>query len=238
MGCPNHMQTTGVKSWLLGIFAKRPIARQVKTRLAEATSPAFAQAVAEAFLKDVLDRFATIAARRAILFAPGSAHEYFARVAADRYEFIPQCDGDLGVRLQHYFAVARARGMSSILAVGTDSPTLPSRFIEQAFSLLETHDVVIGPAFDGGYYLIGTGARELPIFDGIDWSTPRVLDQTVQRVRDAKASLALLPPWYDIDTADDWMMLCGHIKAMRQAGIDPGVPHTEALMKGDKPWAP
>jgi rSAM/selenodomain-associated transferase 1 len=215
---------------LFGIFAKQPILGQAKTRLAQATSAVFAQQVAEAFLEDSLDRFSGLDASRAIVFAPASAADYFAGLANGRYDCVPQGDGDLGKRLQAFFADARNRGFARIVAVGSDSPTLPIEYVGQAFDLLATHDVVIGPAFDGGYYLIGCGTTAYPIFDGIPWSTSRVLEATMQRLRGTAARVALPPPWYDVDTVDDWAMLRGHLLAMRHAGIDPGVPRTERLI--------
>ena len=215
---------------ILGVFAKRPSVGLGKTRLAESTSPAWAQRVAEAFLEDSFDRFAQVGASRTIVYAPAEATVFFAQLADERFELIAQEAGDLGQRLQHFFGHARTQGFSRIAAVGSDSPTLPIAYIEEAFRLLETHDVVIGPAFDGGYYLIGSSSTVITLFDAIPWSTARVLEATVERVHAASATLALLPPWYDVDRLDDWAMLRGHVRSMRQAGLDPGVPRVERLM--------
>ncbi len=116
-----------------------------------------------------------------------------------------------------------------MVVVGADSPTLPPEYIHRAFSLLDEADVVLGPAWDGGFYLLGCRHRVPPIFDGISWGTERVLAQTVAALAGPEWRLALLPPWYDLDTPADWSMLCGHIAAMRRAGTDPGVPRIEAL---------
>src|SRR5262249_49411821 len=121
-------------------------------------------------------------------------------------------------------------GAASVVVVGTDSPTLPVEHVEQAFVELEDADVVLGPAFDGGYYLVSCGPRRPPIFEGMAWSTDRVLADTVAALADPRWRLAVLPPWYDVDTPADWAMLCGHLAALRRAGIDPGVPHIEALV--------
>lgn len=217
-------------SKILGVFAKEPSAGLVKTRLAESTSLAWAQRVAEAFLEDSLDRFAQVDASRSIVYAPAEASAFFTGLSNGRFELIAQDAGDLGHRLQSFFAHARSHGYTRIVAVGTDSPTLPIAYISDAFRLLATHDVVIGPAFDGGYYLIGTSRPMIPVFEAIPWSTAGVLETTVERVRAASATLALLPPWYDVDRFDDWAMLRGHVLAMRQAGIDPGVPRVERLI--------
>ena len=117
------------------------------------------------------------------------------------------------------------------MVVGADSPTLPLDQVARAFEELGRADVVLGPALDGGYYLVGCGPRRPPIFAGIAWSTGRVLADTVAALSDPCWRLALLPPWYDVDTPDDWAMLCGHLAALRRAGIDPGAPHTEALTR-------
>jgi glycosyltransferase A (GT-A) superfamily protein (DUF2064 family) len=102
--------------------------------------------------------------------------------------------------------------------------------LEQAFDELNRVDVVLGPAMDGGYYLVGC-RRYLPeLFSGIDWSGPHVLRQTVERLP-AEVGFSVLPPWYDVDTLDDWLMMTGHVAALRRAGIDPKVPCTERLIR-------
>ena len=214
---------------VLGVFAKQPLAGRVKTRLAHETDPAWAAQVAAALLADVLQRVAAIPVQRVIAFAPVEACAFFASAANGQFELEAQEGGDLGQRLRGFIERQKA---DAVVVIGTDSPTLPVAFIEQAFVALETADLVLGPAGDGGYYLIGCGRRVPPVFDDIAWSSASVLAETVGRLADPSWRLALLPPWYDIDTLTDWRMLCGHIAAMRRAGIDPGVPHTEALCTG------
>jgi len=233
MGSDFMNPSTNSQGRIVGVFAKQPLAGQAKTRLAQTTSPEWAQRVAQALLEDSLDRFSMIQASRAIVYAPATAAAFFSPLAQGRYDLIPQCDGDLGHRLHHFFANARRHGYSRIIAVGADSPTLPIDYVEHAFTALEAHDVVIGPAQDGGYYLIGGSLQELAIFDDIPWSSTRVLEVTIECVQKASARLALLPPWYDVDTAADWAMLCDDVRARRLAGLDPGVPRAEQLMQGD-----
>jgi rSAM/selenodomain-associated transferase 1 len=216
---------------ILGIFAKQPIRGQAKTRLAHATSTEWAERVASAFLGDTLDRFSTVPANCVVVYAPASGGDYFSATAQQRYETMPQCDGDLGQRLGAFFRDARSRGFQCVVAIGTDSPTLPVAYVEQAIQLLPTHDFVIGPASDGGYYLIGTSCDECSIFDEIPWSTSRVLESTIARIRDASTTVALLPPWYDVDTVDDWNLLRGHVLGLRRSGVDPGVPRVERLIQ-------
>ena len=218
----------------LGLFAKRPQPGRVKTRLAAATSPEWAAAVAEAFLRDTLDRLTAVAARRVLAFAPPDARAYFADLAGGRFDLTPQRDGDLGQRMAAFFQEQFAGGAGAVVLVGADSPTLPVAFVEQAFRELGWADIVLGPATDGGYYLVGC-AQTPPVFDGIDWGSSTVLRDTATRLDDAAGRLAVLPPWYDVDTLDDWRALHGHVAALRRAGLEPGVPHTEALLAGPPP---
>jgi rSAM/selenodomain-associated transferase 1 len=220
---------------VLGLFAKWPAPGRVKTRLATATSGAWAAEVATAFLRDLTERLSTVPARRMLAFAPSDAGPLFAEMVRDRFVLAPQADGDLGRRLSSFIAEQFAAGAGSVVVLGSDSPTVPLAHVEQAFAKLERADVVLGPATDGGYYLVGCARRVPPIFDGITWSGPHVLAETVARLAEPSWRLALLPPWYDVDGPDDWRMLCGHLAALRRAGIDPGVPHTERLCRERQP---
>jgi rSAM/selenodomain-associated transferase 1 len=216
---------------VLGLFAKQPVAGQVKTRLAAVTSPEWAASVAAAFLADLVERFASCAAQRILVYTPNEAASYFAGIARDSFTRVPQSPGTLGQRMQSFLQDQLDGGTESVLIIGTDSPTLPLAFLEQAFQALEQADVVLGPATDGGYYLVGCSRHVPPIFDDVAWSSATVLTETITRLAEPSWRLAVLPPWYDVDTLDDWQMLCGHLAALRRAGIDPGVPRTESLYR-------
>ena len=213
---------------ILGIFAKQPIAGQVKTRLAAATSPDFAAQVAEAMLRDTLDRLTTIDAERWLVYAPVGATLAMTEFAGKDYQMVPQGDGDLGRRMRQFFERHLRTDQDRVVVVGADSPTLPVEFVVQAFAELQHADVVLGPATDGGYYLIGCARSVPPVFDGLEWGGSTVLGDTIARLN-ASTRLAVLPPWYDVDTLDDWQMLQGHVAALRRAGRDPGTPHIESL---------
>src|SRR5438105_9975122 len=152
---------------ILGIFAKQPTPGQVKTRLAAATSPEFAAQVADAMLRDTLDRLAAIDAERWLVFSPSDAETEMAEIAESRYRLTPQGDGDLGQRLRRFFHEQMRHGTEQVVVVGADSPSLPINFVEQAFRELQRAEVVLGPANDGGYYLIGCARRVPSAFDGI-----------------------------------------------------------------------
>lgn len=94
-------------------------------------------------------------------------------------------------------------GYSKELAINSDGPTLPLENISTAIELLEEFDLVLGPGIDGGYYLIGTTGLHSTLFENIDWSTPRVIKQTMARAKAANLKPALLPYWYDVDTVEN-----------------------------------
>lgn len=199
---------------VLGVFAKCPEPGRVKTRLGFA--PESAAAIAAAFLRDTLERLTPTPARRIVVTAPPGAD--FTPYLAPGWEQEPQGAGDLGDRLRRFFELHLPAG--AVVAVGTDSPTLPVEYVTQAFSHLAEPGVVLGPATDGGYYLIGVRGELPPLFANIDWSSPRVLEQTVSALPPG-VRLTLLPPWYDVDTADDWQLLRGHRAALLRAGTTP-----------------
>ena len=170
-------------------------------------------------------------ARRVLAFAPAESEADFAAVAAGRFELVPQAEGDLGRRLAAFVRQQVDGGARAVVLVGADSPTLPLEYVERAFVELERSDVVIGPATDGGYYLIGCGPRRPPLFEYVAWGTARVLADTVAALADARWQLALLPPWYDVDTTENWGMLCGHLAALRRAGVAADTPHLDAFIR-------
>jgi rSAM/selenodomain-associated transferase 1 len=213
----------------LGVFAKQPLPGHVKTRLAAETSPHWAANAAHAFLNDLLARLAAVAARRVLVFAPAGADAFFTDLVQGRFTLCPQAEGDLGQRMAAFVRAQLQAGAEQIVLVGADSPTLPLAFIDEAFRQLEQTDVVFGPATDGGYYLLGCARRLPPLFDGIAWGGPRVLLDSVACLLRSSWRLAVLPPWYDVDTLSDWWALRGHLRALRAAGHDPGVPRTEQL---------
>jgi rSAM/selenodomain-associated transferase 1 len=215
---------------VLGLFAKWPTPGAVKTRLCP-HDPAWGARVAEAFLRDTMRRVAAVPARRVLVFAPAERAADFALLSGDHFALSPQSDGALGQRLAAFFRQQFDTGAHAVLALGADSPTLPVEYVERAFGELECVDVVLGPATDGGYYLIGCRAEHPPLFEGVAWSSGLVLADTIAALSDPHWRLSVLPPWYDVDSAVDWDMLRGHVAALRRAGIDPGVPHTEALLK-------
>jgi uncharacterized protein len=214
----------------LGLFAKFPERGLVKSRLAAATSSEWAAEVADALIRDSVERFSTITSRRVLVYSPADHSSYFAEISRDRFAIAPQDEGDLGARLERFISAEFQQGADRVVVLGTDSPTVPLDFVERAFRELDRADVVLGPATDGGYYLVGCAQPTPAIFRNIPWGSHAVLKVTIDRLRETSSRLALLPPWYDIDTVEDWQALCGHVAAMRLAGINPQLHFLERLM--------
>lgn len=127
-------------------------------------------------------------------------------------------------------SLSSAQEVRTVL-IGSDSPTLPIEYVEQAFEKLREVDCVLGPATDGGYYLIGL-RRPIPaLFEHIAWSGCHVLQQTVERAAQSNVTVGLLPPWYDIDDLADLQMLAGHIRGMTHAGWTHPCPMTAAALE-------
>ncbi len=188
----------------LAIFAKFWQPGAVKTRLAETIGRAAAAAVYRESLRTLLIRFASVAASRELVFTPDDRRPEFRSLALQAWQLEEQGMGDLGQRMARFFERAFASGRSRVVLIGSDSPTVPSSYVDQAFDALEHHAVVLGPSEDGGYYLVGArGDRVPPIFFDMHWSTEQVLPQTIARLQRHNIQYALMPTWYDVDSAAD-----------------------------------
>jgi rSAM/selenodomain-associated transferase 1 len=217
---------------LLGVLAKWPRPGMVKTRLAAAVGAERAAQLAEAFLRDVVDRFAIVADERWLGFAPDNdaARTWFQALSAERYTLWPQPAGGLGERIEAFFAAAASLGTVSAVLIGSDSPTLPTEFVEQAFGLLEEHPTVLGPAEDGGYYLIGARTPLTGVLRAVRWSSEHALRDTQAALHRAHLPPALLPTWYDLDAAVDLQRVVSDCQAARRRGQLCPAPRTEALL--------
>ena len=226
----------------LGIFAKQPVPGRVKTRLAADWGNDRAAELYECFVRDLLEKFAAIGDRRVIGFAPSTeeAQQWFDAVSKESaasgggWSHWPQPESDLGGRIAAFFEAWTDSPEHRTILIGSDSPSLPVDYLDQAWQLLEENDCVIGPATDGGYYLIGFQGA-VPNFNtafcGIDWSTAGVFSQTVRQLKQHNVSLGLLPPWYDVDSAEAVVALTGHLAALEHSGNTCSLPATQRFLK-------
>ena len=221
---------------VLGILARRPDPGLVKTRLADSLGDEGAAAAHEAMLLDLAEIWGSSSVladggRRVLAYSPADAGPWFDERVASTWSLVPQGDGDLGTRMRAFFDGEFADGAERVVLIGSDAPTLDPSLVVSAFLCLEGRDLVLGPAADGGYYLVGCRGLTAPIFEGVDWGSEQVLSQTIGRLQGMSTTLSVLPPWYDVDRPEDWRALRGHIAAMRRAGLDPRLPRVEALLK-------
>ncbi len=201
---------------MLVLLAKRPRAGRAKRRLAASMGREKAQAISQAFLLDTIALMVRVTSRRVIAFAPPSAAIWFARLDGGAM-LVPQPRASFGTRLRAALAAGLAQGGRAVV-IGMDSPTLPPETVRRAFRVLDRADCVLGPARDGGYYLIGArGALPPTLFHAMPWSTSRVLPETLSRAQAASVRVALLPPWYDVDDAGSLARLRRDRRGLRHA---------------------
>ncbi len=186
---------------VLLIFARYPRLGRVKTRLNPVLSTRESLLLHTAFLLDTVERTAGLDVTRKLFLADCDQDEaagLLSRASAGALEIHIQQGSDLGERMWNaYRSVEGGR----VVFVGTDSPTLPLGYLRDAFQALRQKPVAVGPATDGGYYLLGLGEPRRELFVGIDWGTGAVLRQTLERLSGEECFL--LPVWRDIDTPED-----------------------------------
>jgi len=211
---------------VLIVMAKAPIAGFAKTRLQRETgiAPADVARLAEAFLRDTLAACAGVSGvRRIVCFTPLESSGFFVEIAGDA-SVVLQVDGDLGARLGAAFDEGFAQAARSVVVIGTDTPQLTPAELGSAFEALERADCVLGPAEDGGYYLIGLRRSRAELLDGIAWSTDRVLAETLERARSRAITWELLDTHFDVDGAAELDRLASLV------AVDPSTCPATALV--------
>jgi uncharacterized protein len=205
----------GRLSDVLLVFLKDPRPGAVKTRLARDIGDVLAARLYRALAEAEVSRTAPRgdAYERLFCFAPPDAGASLAAWFPGE-TWRPQCVGDLGERLTDAFAAAFARGARRVCVIGTDVPWVDRATIEDAFQSLDDQDLVLGPASDGGYYLLALAQPRPPLFRGIAWSTSSVLASTVERAAGLGMAVRLLPVLPDIDTADDVRVHWGRLRTL------------------------
>jgi rSAM/selenodomain-associated transferase 1 len=186
-------------------FVKYPQKGQVKTRLSAELDEDITVELYRNFILDLLSMLKGLRIKFQICFSPADSQKKFEEWLGTQYFYVPQQGDDLGQRMKNAFIHAFDQGFQRAVIIGSDSPDLPGDLINEAFLYLETHDAVIGPSTDGGYYLIGfSKAAFLPeVFEGIGWSTDMVLRKTLTILEKAGLKFRQLPAWRDVDTLDD-----------------------------------
>jgi rSAM/selenodomain-associated transferase 1 len=196
------------------VVAKRPVPGQTKTRLTPPLTSEQAAGLYEALLRDTLELVRCVPGVRLIIaYLPDDAHVYFRALAPD-FDLMPQRGPDLGARLDNALTHCLNDGCERAVIMDSDSPTLPAKYLVQAFGELESFDSVLGPCDDGGYYLIGLRRPAPRLLRDVQMSTPNVTRDTLALAASENLSMAQLPEWYDVDTAADLERLRADVSAL------------------------
>jgi uncharacterized protein len=216
------------------IFVKAPIPGQVKTRLCPPLTEEEAATLHGSLVLDVLERTRLPGVDRFMACAPSANHVFF-KIMEERHRvrLLTQSNGDLGVRMRAALGAVLSGGYRAAVLIGTDVPAISRPLLSQAFARLDTHDVVLGPAVDGGYYLLGVKHFIPDLFDNMPWSTDRVCTMTEERARALQLKTALLPRHRDLDTVQDLLAILeefgrelkarggGHKRNMPSSSLEP-----------------
>jgi uncharacterized protein len=214
------MQDEGAKttsSCAIAVMAKASIPGRTKTRLTPPLAPEKAADLNTAFLRDVADNLLAAAALASIspwmAYAPAGSQDFFARILPAGVGLLEAVAPDFGACLFRAATSLLAAGHESVCLLNSDSPTLPTGYLVAAATALAAPGdrVVIGPATDGGYYLIGIKQPHRRLFEDVDWSTERVFRQTLARAEELDLPVVVLPSWYDVDCEDALRVLIGEL---------------------------
>jgi rSAM/selenodomain-associated transferase 1 len=186
-------------------FVKYPKQGLVKSRLSYKIEEKLVLNLYRNFVEDLLVMLNKTDYSVIICYHPKDTIKDFKKWLGEKYQYIPQIGGNLGERLKNSFIKGFGLGYKKLTVIGSDSPDLPKKIIDESFLNLKNNDSVIGPCEDGGYYLIGFNDNSfLPkIFDNIPWSTNVVYNKTISILDKTKQNVHILPTWYDVDTVDD-----------------------------------
>lgn len=192
------------------IFQKNAILGKVKTRLSVDVGDEAAMAIYQELVRHTHGVCKNVDTHKFLFFSdfiPDDISEY-----RQDYQFEVQAGKDLGLRMEDAFGRIFSKGYEKIVILGTDCGELESRILEEAFDLLENQEVVIGPARDGGYYLLGMKKLIGDLFSEIAWSTEKVLFQTMEKLENNSISYELLEILSDVDRIEDWKKLKEKLK--------------------------
>jgi rSAM/selenodomain-associated transferase 1 len=187
------------------LFVKYPEKGKMKVRLSVDINEDIIQELYRCFVQDTLTIVKKIDSQLFICFFPVEAQKKFQKWLGSTLLFLSQNGVNLGERMKNSFTDVFTKGFRRAILIGSDSPNLPKRYIEQAFSILQTQDIVLGPTIDGGYYLIGfnTNTFTPSVFEDISWGNQTVFQETMMKIKQAHRSFGLLPIWSDVDTIAD-----------------------------------
>ncbi|MCE5265252.1 MAG: TIGR04282 family arsenosugar biosynthesis glycosyltransferase [Deltaproteobacteria bacterium] len=190
----------------LMVFVRHPEPGRVKTRLARAHGDSFAAELYGYFVDDLLRELGRGSHRLEVLFTPSGKGREVRQRFGGRFVYTPQEGKGLGERMGNAFRRCFLKGFGTAILVGSDVPDLTAEVVGEAFRAIENDcDAVLGPACDGGYYLIGfrAAAFDAAVFREMPWGEDTVYEKTLDRLRAREYRIHLAPAWRDIDTEED-----------------------------------
>lgn len=205
----------------IAVVAKYPEEGKVKTRLISHLGYIKSRDLYAAMFLDTIDRIKDLDLfdGSSIFYRPLSNKEYFLGFKEKGFSLFVQDGKDLGEVFTDIFKKL-SKSFDKILIIGSDSPTMPAMYFNMTLKILEIYDIVLGPALDGGFYLIGLDARDLEkkdieykrMFKNIRWSTEKTFTDLLRNLEKNNMSFGLIPEWYDIDTPKDLELLRESLK--------------------------
>jgi rSAM/selenodomain-associated transferase 1 len=217
----------------LAILCKTPIAGESKTRLSPPLDPTECAELSACFITDLSNTIQTLIADGDVtgyaVYTPKGSESQLRPLLPPTFEMLPQCEGDFGARLIRGIDDLLARGHAGAILTNSDSPTLPRHILRAAVDAVRRGDnVVLGPAVDGGYTLVGVSRPHHHLFTGIPWSTDAVLKMTLEKAGEINLPAVLLDPWYDVDDAASYTMLEQEFAGLRPAFGSAATPLQDA----------
>ena len=196
----------------IAIVCKTPMPGKSKTRLSPPLRPEECAAISRCFLRDLSQTIQSLAEGGDVagvaVYTPLGSEAELRRLLPDAFHLTAQGEGGLGDRLFKATTDLLDAGYAGAVLVNSDSPTLPKEILREAADAVRQGDnVVLSPAFDGGYMLVGLSRPHRQLFDRISWSTREVYRQTLERARDIGLPVVNVPGWYDVDDAESFRML-------------------------------
>ena len=193
-------------------MAKAPKPGMVKTRLMEKLPSDAVTALYRCLLEDTLALATSLTSAEVAVMCPESDQDELANLLDNAVPVVAQSGQGLAAGLTSVFRHFAAGGRRHVIAFNSDSPHLPPSILENAFEILSAHDVVVGPTHDGGYYLVGAKAAHASLFEGDGMSTKSALDRLLARTKALELTTACTEPFYDIDVANDLILLARELQ--------------------------
>lgn len=185
-------------------MAKVPEAGKVKTRLQPYLTAEQSASLSVAFLQDAENKAHSINQNVYVAVSPFEKSYKLKNILQHSNKLIEQTGNNIGDKMLNAFKFAFEEGMDSVVMFGTDIPTFPADYIEQAFEFLELEtDIVLGKTEDGGFYLIGLRILDTRMFENVSWSSADTFEQVWQNIMNLNLHLREVPSWYDIDEIED-----------------------------------